>query len=110
MEVPDSFLEALPGDVRQIHPGVNISMRHLLNVRGSVIGMVFPEDRKRCKHRSCAFWVIVFDHDTPWDMFSRSSKLDSIRSRTEDFRGIKKLKQLWSTDKFVTRESSVRVL
>ena len=84
MEVPDSLLEALSEDARQMHVGVDMSMRHLLDVLGSVIRMVFPEDCKRCKHRSRALWVIVFDHHTAWDMFSRCSKPDSIHLRTED--------------------------
>jgi len=36
-----------------------------LDVGGSVLGVVFPEDCERRKDRSGAFWVVVFDHNPP---------------------------------------------
>ena len=37
----------------------------LLDIGGSVLGVVFPKDRKRREDRSRAFRVVVFNHNPP---------------------------------------------
>ena len=76
----------------------------MLDTLGSILGMVFPEGRKGCEHRSRAFRVILFDHDTTCNTFSRCSEPATVSftyGRGEHFR------QLWTADGSVTQEASI---
>ena len=43
-----------------------ITLEHgLLDIGGSVLGVVFSEDRERREDRSRAFGVVVFNHNPP---------------------------------------------
>ena len=83
--------------------------RDSLDICGSVLGLVLPEDRKRCNDRCRTLRVVVLDHNTTCDTLNVCSKRGSIL-RTENFHRIKQLELLRTPGNFSTRKPPIVVL
>ena len=68
-------------------------LNDVLNVFGSVIGIVLSEDSKRGNHRSGTFRILIFNHDPPYSIRDRTIAMDR-NELTKDFGGVQPLKPL----------------